>query len=178
MVRHGEAAARWGVSADPGLSEAGLREAEQAALEIRPTLAPDTLLISSPLRRAWQTAQPLAHLLQADILEDSVFREIPAPVPLQQRQGWLQQFMRQQWIEQADDLKLWRATIMRRLLAMEQPAVVFTHFLVINAVVGQVLGRDETLCCFPANGSITRFRHCGDGLELLALGRQMQSVVN
>ena len=99
-------------------------------------------------------------------------------MPLAERQVWLRQFMQQQWVEQGDELIAWRAATLQRLLALTQPAVIFTHFLVINAVVGQLLDRPETLCVWPANGSITRLRHNGTSLELLALGDQIETTVN
>jgi len=178
LVRHGEAAAGWGEAPDPGLSRLGRQQAEAVAAGLAPRLCGDTRLLSSPLRRALETAEPLASMLQQPVLEDAVFREIPSPVPLAQRQTWLRQFMREQWHDQGDDLKEWRAAALNRLLELRQPAVIFTHFLVINAVVGQLLERSDTLCFWPANGSITHLRRYGAGLELLALGAQMETVVN
>jgi probable phosphoglycerate mutase len=116
--------------------------------------------------------------MRQTVREDEAFREIPAPVPLGQRQIWLRQFMQQQWHEQVEGLIAWRTAALNRLLALQQPAVVFTHFLVINAIVGQVLARDETLCFWPANGSITRLRHHGTGLELIQLGEELTTMVN
>lgn len=178
LVRHGEAAASWGESPDPGLSGLGQREAEGAANELLQYVADDTLLISSPLQRAKDTAAPLARELGRGVHEDATFREIPSPVPLAQRQVWLRNFMQQQWHEQTEDLNAWRRNALHQLLALQQPAVIFTHFLVINAVVGQVLDRPETLCFWPANGSITQLRHNGSSLELIALGQAMQTHVN
>lgn len=178
LVRHGEAAASWGQSSDPGLSELGAEQAERAAKDLVGQVAANTLLLSSPLARARQTAAPLAQDLDRPVQVDSVFCEIPAPVPLAQRQVWLRQFMQQQWQQQPAGLLEWRAAALQRLVDLHQPAVVFTHFLVINAIVGQVLGRPETLCFRPGNASITRLRHTGTCLELLALGEEMDSVVN
>ncbi len=178
LVRHGEAAASWGEAPDPGLSVLGRQQAEDAATALRQHVGQHTLLISSPLQRALETAAPLARELQQAVHTDAVFREIPSPVPLAQRQAWLRQFMRQQWMEQGDDLKAWRRSALERLLALQQPAVVFTHFLVINAVVGQVLERSETLCFWPDNGSITHLRHTGSNLELVARGIEMATHVN
>jgi len=178
LVRHGEAAAGWGEAPDPGLSRRGRQQAEAVATGLAPQLCGDTRLLSSPLRRALETAEPLAGMLQQPVLEDAVFREIPSPAPLAQRQTWLRQFMQQQWHEQEDGLREWRGAALNRLLELRQPTVIFTHFLVINAVVGQLLDRPETLCFWPANGSITRLRHHGARLELLALGAQMETVVN
>jgi probable phosphoglycerate mutase len=178
LVRHGEAAASWGQSGDPGLSELGAQQAERSAEILIAQLCADTLLLSSPLARARETAAPLAQGLDRPVQIDSVFCEIPAPVPLAQRQAWLRQFMQQHWQQQPAGLLEWRAAALQRLLGLRRSAVVFTHFLVINAIVGQVLGRSETLCFRPDNGSITRLRHTGTSLELLALGEEMETVVN
>jgi broad specificity phosphatase PhoE len=178
LVRHGEAAANWGEASDPGLSGLGQRQAEEAAECLKQHLPGDTLLLSSPLRRALETAGPLARSLRKTVLEDEAFREIPSPVPLVQRQAWLRQFMQQHWHEQGENLITWRTAALQHLLDLKRPAVVFTHFLVINAVVGQVLDRPETLCFWPANGSVTSFRHNGTGLELLALGKEVETLVN
>jgi broad specificity phosphatase PhoE len=178
LVRHGEAAASWGEAPDPGLSALGRQQAEEVAASLSQHIGRDTLLISSPLQRALETAAPLARGLQQAVQTDAVFREIPSPAPLPQRQAWLRQFMQQQWVEQDDDLKTWRRFALERLLALRQPAVVFTHFLVINAVVGQVLERPETLCFWPDNGSITRLRHNGSSLEVVACGREMTTHIN
>jgi broad specificity phosphatase PhoE len=178
LVRHGEAAVSWGQATDPGLSDLGREEAEMAARYLVENIADNSVLMSSPLSRAQETAEPLATLLGKTVQLDDVFREIPSPVPMAERQGWLRQFMQQQWHQQPEDLTTWRDGIVQRLLELQQPTVVFTHFLVINAVVGQQLGREETLCFWPANGSITRLRNTGTGLELLALGDEIESVVN
>ena len=177
LVRHGEAAASWGESPDPGISELGIQQAAAAAAALQQHVSDDTLLWSSPLRRAVETAGPLARIMRQTVREHQAFREIPAPVPLVQRQTWLRQFMQQQWHEQEEGLIAWRTAALQQLLVLQQPAVIFTHFLVINAVVGHLLARDETLCFWPANGSITRFRHNGNELELITLGQEIATLV-
>ena len=178
LVRHGEAATRWGESADPGLSELGQQQAADLAHQLQPSLQAHVQLISSPLQRAKETAMPLARLLRQHVSEDEAFREIPSPVPLAQRQQWLRRFMQQQWSEQGAELQAWRARTLHQLLGLREPAFIFTHFLVINAVVGQLLNRPQTLCFSPDNGSVTHLRHTGSSLELVALGREMATAVN
>lgn len=178
LVRHGEAAASWGEDPDPGLSALGRDQAGAVCEALAARLGAGTRLVSSPLRRARETADPLAARLGLPVEEDAAFREVPAPVPLPERQAWLRQFMQQQWSEQAAGLVDWRDTAVAHLLALPSPAVVFTHFLVINAVVGQVLGRGETLCFWPDNGSVTHLRREGDVLSLVEQGAQMKTVVN
>jgi broad specificity phosphatase PhoE len=177
LVRHGEAAANWGEESNPGLSQLGQQQAEDAAAHLRQHIGEDTLVLSSPLQRAVETASPLATRLRIAVREDEAFREIPSPVSLPRRQLWLRQFMQQQWSEQGEELLTWRTDALQHLLKLTQPAVVFTHFLVINAVVGQVLDRNETLCFWPGNGSITHFHHTGSSLELATLGKEMETIV-
>jgi probable phosphoglycerate mutase len=178
LVRHGEAASSWGEAPDPGLSALGRQQAEQTALSLNPMLATNTLLLSSPLQRALQTAEPLARLRQQAVHEHNAFREIPSPVPLAERQDWLKGFMTQQWCDQQQELLEWRANVLLQLLQLQRPAVIFTHFLVINAVVGEVLDQPQTLCFWPDNGSATHLRSDGSRLELLSLGREITTRVN
>jgi len=177
LVRHGEAMAKWGEDPDPGLSKNGKRQAIDLAKFLKRRLPRDVLLISSPLQRAQETAAPLAEVLNKKIYEDAAFREIPAPVPIHLRQMWLRQFMQQKWGEQANDLREWRLAAIKRLLELKGPAVVFTHFLVINSVVGYLLEQPQTLLFWPANGSVTRIMRTSNGLELLSLGTEMKTPV-
>ena len=179
LVRHGEAAAHWGQDPDPGLSELGEQQAVVAAQALLPRLPGDVSLVSSPLLRAQETAFPLAESLGINVSINDAFREIPAPVPLAERKTWLRGFMQQSWGEQPRELVDWRDQAMSQLLDLNTPTVLFTHFLVLNAIVGKVLERDETLYFWPDNASITHLKLKKDGvLELLSLGAQMDTVVN
>lgn len=178
LVRHGEAAASWAQSADPGLSELGQRQAEQVAGKLSQHLSPEVQLLSSPLLRALETARPLASALDKQIVTNDVFREIPAPVPLEQRQTWLRQFMRERWDTQVESLHQWRDSVYQQLLGLHEPTVVFTHFLVINAVVGRIQQREETLCFWPDNASITHLTLTPGSLALVKLGDELSTVVN
>jgi broad specificity phosphatase PhoE len=178
LVRHGEASASWSDSPDPGLSALGRQQACEAAAQLRPHISGDIIILSSPLQRARQTAEPLASELGREVQVVEAFREIPSPVPLAQRQLWLRNFMQQEWREQTKELIAWRNTAIEHLLILDRSSVVFTHFLVINAVMGHVLKHAATLNFWPANGSVTQLRHTGRQLELVALGQQMESAVN
>lgn len=179
LVRHGEAAAKWGQSSDPGLSELGRVQARGSAEALLPCLSADVRLVSSPLQRARETALELSELLGNRAIDiDGAYSEIPAPVPLEQRQQWLRAFMQEHWDEQPEQLHQWRRSILSSLGSLESETVVFSHFLVINTVVGSLQRRGETLCCWPDNAAIVHLRKVGSSLELIDLGRQMQTVVN
>jgi probable phosphoglycerate mutase len=179
LVRHGEAAASWGQSPDPGLSELGRRQAEAVGRQLQASVShSDITLLSSPLQRARETAEPLASSLGLDVLIDDRFREIPSPVPLSERQDWLRGFMREPWAIQPDALQAWRGDIVAAVAAFDSPVVVFTHFLVINALVGWFDKHNDTLVFWPDNASVTTLLHSADGLAVEQLGEQMRTRVN
>ncbi len=178
LVRHGEAAASWEQEADPGLSAFGAQQAVDASRLLLPKLGNNVRLVSSPLRRTQETAYPLAERLELTVTVDAAFREIPAVVPLAERKAWLQNFMCQSWSAQPSELVHWRDLAMKQLLLLKTPTVVFTHFLVLNAVVGRILDHAGTLYFRPDNGSITHLNLTESGsLELVSLGAQMDTVV-
>ena len=178
LVRHGEAAAKWGEHSDPGLSALGQSQAVDACRFLLDQLTGGARLYSSPLARAQGTAIPLANALEQKPLIDDRIREIPAPVPLPERQNWLRGFMDERWEAQPDSLHQWRQSALDLMLEQTGDAVFFTHFLVINAIVGNVLDHPNTLYFWPDNGSVTHLRMHNDQLELVALGRDMKTVVN
>ena len=179
LVRHGEAAAAWGQDPDPGLSELGKLQAIATTEKLLPQLGDTVQLISSPLLRAQETALPLLEARQGDLVINNAFREIPAPVPLAERQVWLRGFMKQSWSEQPEALLQWRASALAQLQQLTTPTVVFSHFLVLNAIVGVIRGQDETLVFMPDNASVTHLRLGSNGeLSLVALGDQMDTVIN
>ncbi|MEJ2171842.1 MAG: histidine phosphatase family protein [Woeseiaceae bacterium] len=178
LVRHGEPAAHWGEERDPGLSERGREQASVASEHILELLDGGTRIVSSPLLRARQTAEPLATALDADIEIDAAFREIPAPTDLTGRPEWIKEFMQQTWETQPDFLLAWRARACEQLFRLHSCTVVFTHFMVLNAIVGRLEDRKETVCFLPDNASITQLQRAGDTLEVVQLGHQMPTVIN
>lgn len=179
LVRHGEASATWSEHADPGLSDLGSAQAVSASQWLSQHIPSDVELVSSPKCRAQETAQPLATLLNASVRVDSAFNEIAAPVPLSQRQAWLQAYMGQTWSEQSDEVLAWREGIIAALNTIDVPTVIFSHFLVINTVVAHIRNAPETLQCWPDNGSCHQFGKAPTGaLILIELGRELSTRVN
>jgi len=178
LVRHGEAAATWQESEDPGLSELGHKQAVQAAEKLIQGVDSDIGLISSPLRRARETADPLSEALGTELTIIDAFREIPTPVERSKRQGWLNSIARQNWSEQQTMVRDWQQSLLRELGKISQPTVVFTHFMVINAVVSNLSDGDKVLCFLPANASVTILERSENGLQLLELGHELRTRIN
>lgn len=178
IVRHGEAAASWDKDPDPGLSALGWEQAEKTATELLDRIPEGACVISSPLRRAQETAEAFATKRGVSVQTDIRFSEVRSPVPLSGRKVWLQAFMSQDWSEQSDDLVAWRDDIIAGLKACEGPTVIFCHFLVINAVVAEIEGKSSVLQVYPANASYHELSLVDDRLALVRLGEQMETRVN
>lgn len=168
LVRHGEAAASWAEAPDPGLSERGLMQAEQAASALAERGI--TAILSSPLARATATAAPLAARLELPVTMDRRYRELPSTVQLPERAAWLAGIMRARWAEVGTELGAWRDEAWHSLLGCSQVTAVFTHFMLINAVVSRAIGAEQTVCFEPDNGSITELEVTGGAMDVVRLG--------
>jgi len=177
LIRHGEAAAHWHEDDDPGLSTLGHQQAAEATQKLLPQLGSDVRLISSPMLRAQETAKPLAEALgiKPTIIEH--FREIPTPVEKAQRHAWLREIALQDWRDQHPMVKDWRATLLEEIGKVREHTVIFTHFMVLNAIVGSLQQRERVVCFLPANASITQVQWSGDAHELLELGHQLKTRI-
>lgn len=176
LIRHGAAAAAWSESRDPALSDEGRAQA-QAVAALFATQAP-CAIVSSPLMRARETAQPLAARWHGGIDIDERVREIPSSVPMEERRAWLTAVMAARWSELDEVIQLWRANALRAVLGYGCDTLVFTHFMVINALVAHATQDARVVCFEPDYGSATRFRCDGDRLTLVSLGEARATLVN
>ena len=184
LVRHARPAANWGEETDPGLDASGEQQAEAAARTLAQNL--DRLPIyTSPLRRCRETARPLERLwLQpAEVFE--ACSELPSPpLPLSARQQWLKQAMQGTWRELNDfappgspDYLAWRQTLLESLARMRGDAIVFTHFIAINVIVGAAYSSEHVVHFRPDHASITCIELMNASLRIVELGRQTDTTV-
>jgi broad specificity phosphatase PhoE len=168
LVRHGQAAAGYSEDPDPGLDDLGRAQAE-AASETLLTARPKRIL-SSPLKRAQETAHPYAQAIGESVTLEPRVSEIPSPnLSVSERGAWLQGIMQGQWSNQSEALQAWQAW---------EDTVIFSHFVAINALVSAVTKDDQVLVFRPDNASITTFRQTNGELTLVAQGESRLTVVN
>lgn len=176
LVRHGEASAKWTEADDPGLSDLGRAQAEEAGrvLSALPLMA----LKSSPLLRARETSAPLALSWNAPVDILPAVAEIPSPgIDLAERQAWLMKVMSGGWSAAGDELNRWRAALIQTLLAQREDCAIFSHFVAINAAVGAATGDDAVISFRPGNASITILETDGAALRLIELGREAETII-
>ncbi|MFN3523021.1 MAG: histidine phosphatase family protein [Phenylobacterium sp.] len=185
LIRHGKPAAAWGdahADVDPGLDETGQAQARAARDQLLALPAPERprLVVSSPLRRCRETAQPLAEALGVEPTIDPAVGEIPTPagVAHDARGAWLRKAFGGLWREIEGDLDYdaWRRAIAQSLVARGDTAV-FSHFVAINAVLSTLAGEDRVISFRPDHASITVLETDGRVLRLVAKGPEASTTV-
>ena len=181
LVRHGRAAAGWTEDADPDLDDVGRDQVAGMTLELM-ELGP-LHLVTSPLRRARSTAVGLERAWGVEAVVEPRVGEIPSPSgpdgQLENRGPWLGRVMRSRW-DDADlepALRDWRQGVIDALLGMADDTVVTTHFVAINAAIGEATGDGRVTCFRPDNCSYTIFDAENGRLKLVERGREATTNV-
>ena len=187
LIRHGEAIDGW-TSLDPGLSKLGRKQAEDLRLGLKKKLKDKTDIISSPLLRCQETANISLSDSKKKIVVDNIFRELPSPIKdLNKRVTWLKRVLPLNWKELEEDTEsklssidyyLWRKKIINKIISFKNETVIFTHFVVINNVIGKIMNSKKVINFYPDNCSITEIGIKNNKMELIKLGDSSISKVN
>ena len=179
LVRHGKAAAGFGAHPDPGLDELGRRQAAAVAAMLNAQHSQRPELLSSPMARAFETAQALADIWQVPIDVEPRVAEIPSPTKdLEARASWLSQAMAGNWSQLDASVQQWRQELADFLLSCEQDCIVFSHYVAINAAVGAAMKDDRMRIFGPDNCSVTTLDNAGGKLSVIELGRVADTHIN
>ncbi|MFN8018814.1 MAG: histidine phosphatase family protein [Acidimicrobiales bacterium] len=172
LVRHGKAASAWGERPDPGLDELGRAQAAATARDLA-GLGP-LPIVSSPRRRAQETAAPLADRWGVEVRVDERWDEVPSPSdePAVRRE-WLASALASRWEDLGDEVAAWRTGLVEACRSTAADAVVVTHFVAINAVVAEAEADHAVTVFLPANASVTVIDVDDDGcLRVVARGSE------
>ena len=183
LIRHGRPASTWGdADEDPGLDEVGHAQAAAVAEKLMalPEDRRPRSVVSSPLRRCRETAQPLAKMLGVEVVIDPAVGEIPTPAGLSsaERPAWLRRAFTGDWSRIVGDIdyEAWRLAVGQSLAARAGTAV-FSHFVAINAVISTLAGSDSVIVFRPDHTSLTTLRLESSGLELVERGAEAATGV-
>ena len=179
LVRHGQAAAGFGSHRDPGLDDVGRAQAVAVAQELAARFEAPVPIYSSPLKRAQETAAPLARRWGSEVILEPRVAEIPSPTEdLRERARWLRGVMAGKWTDLPEELLRWRQELIDCVLGFESDAVVFCHFIAINVAVGAATAAEELIVFRPDNASVTEVASDAGSPELIALGVEARTQVN
>ena len=178
LVRHGRAAAGWDTDVDPDLDEVGFSQAGAMAVAMAP-LGPLPLL-TSPLLRCRRTAAALEAIWGVVALVEPAVAEIPSPegVEMADGVGWLRSAMGGTWADLGSRYTAYRDQVVAAVRRLPSDAVVCSHFVAINAVVGAALGDDRVLIRSLDNCSVTVVEVAPDGtLHLSEGGHEADTLI-
>lgn len=176
LVRHGRAAAGWDSDHDPGLDDAGRAQAEAMAASLAPR--GPLPIVSSPLRRARETAAALEQRWGTSAVVEATVGEIPSPTSdLAERGRWLREVLQSKWPAAPADVVSWRRSVLGWLTTQEADALVVTHYVLINVAVGAATNDDRLVCCHPDNCSVTEIDVADGKLSVVQLGDEAVTIV-
>jgi broad specificity phosphatase PhoE len=171
LIRHA-AACEAGEESDPGLALTGARQALGLADDIRGDCP--VRLLSSPLRRARETAMPLSAVFGLEREIDPVYAELPwrTGQSAAGRMDELRHELGAQWSDLDAERRDWRARLIAHALRETGDVAIVTHFVAINVLVGAATGADRVTVFRPANASITEIAVSGGTMRLVKMGAQ------
>jgi len=181
LVRHGRAAAGWNVDRDPVLDDLGKEQSVEVAQHLV-GLGP-LPVYSSPLRRCQETAGPLSALWKTAPTIEPRVAEIPSPVGivLEERVDWLRVAMAGTWtqlgISDGDVYTQYRHDLLDTLAAMPHDAVIFSHFIAINVVIGEALSDDRLVVKSLDNCSVTSVLVHEGSFTIEEMGREADTLI-
>jgi broad specificity phosphatase PhoE len=188
LVRHAlPLRSEHGQGSDPDLSDEG--KAQVARLPEALARFPISRVLSSPQRRAIQTAEPVAATRELSVEVDERFaeydRDLPVYIPVEQiraenPQEWAR--MAQGHLPSAVDEDAFRARVLAAvadLVAVADPedtVAVFSHGGVINLLLHEILGTARLLS-FPVDyASMTRLLYSRSGQATVATVNAVEHV--
>jgi broad specificity phosphatase PhoE len=176
LVRHGRATAGWSEDHDPGLDGGGRAQAERVAQLL--AARPPRPIVTSPLRRARETAAPLEAAWGVTARVEPMVGEIPSPSDaLVSRGQWLTGVLRSRWPELDHDVQAWRSAVVETLVAAPHHCVAFTHYVAINVAVGAATDDDRVVVFHPDNCSVTELDVVDGRLVLVSRGDEAPTAV-
>jgi broad specificity phosphatase PhoE len=188
LVRHAlPLRSEHGQGSDPDLSDEG--KAQVARLPEALARFPISRVLSSPQRRAIQTAEPVAAARELSVEVDERFaeydRDLPVYIPVEQiraenPQEWAR--LAQGHLPSAVDEDAFRARVLAAvddLVAVADPedtVAVFSHGGVINLLLHEILGTARLLS-FPVDyASVTRLLYARSGQATVATVNAVEHV--
>ena len=179
IIRHGEAAKSWEVDRDPELSPKGKEQAQNISDILAQEDLNDFQVISSPLKRAIETAEPISKKLSKEIEIKESFIEIPSPgIEMSERPSWLKEMFSREVDQFEKPQADWRDEIISVTHSFKSPTLIFSHFMVINVLVGYLQRSNKIVTFYPDNCSVTKMSLNQGILSLEEVGSSQESVVN
>ena len=157
FIRHAEASNSWGNHPDPGLSDNGKNQSKELINHPELIELDHYSFISSPKLRAIETAKPLAEKFKKELIIENIFTEIPSlNIEPDKKQEWLKNILQMNKNDLPENITKWKDNIISKTKAFSQDSLVFTHFIVINALLSELNSETKLLYFYPDYTSIVK----------------------
>jgi hypothetical protein len=87
-------------------------------------------------------------------------------------------FLHSNWTDVDDATTAWRDRLIEWVVGAHDDCVVFTHFVAINAVIGNATNDDRVTCMRVANTGVATVSNDGGRLALVEAPTEMNTKVN
>jgi broad specificity phosphatase PhoE len=125
------------------------------------------------------TAAPLIEKFKKTLLIDSIFSESPSSkVIASEKREWLKKILTMNIDDLPQDIAEWRNHIIKRTLNFSDNTIIFSHFMVINAVVSGLMNRPEIMYFYPDYTSITKITLQNNKAVNISLGDEKKTIIN
>jgi len=179
FIRHGEASDAWNNNPDPGLSETGISQSNDLLNNKDLILLENYSFISSPKLRAIETARPLVKKFNKELKIDNDFIEIPSEnIDLNDRQDWIKEIIKTNKKDLPDYVKLWSKNIYKKTISLKRNSVIFTHFMVINALISEITNSDTILYFQPGYTSIVKIKIAENKIQSFLIQEGKKTHIN
>ena len=179
LIRHGEASESWGDHPDPVLSKNGEAQANSLIFKNELESLEDFQFISSPKSRAKLTAQPLVDKFQKHLNINSIYSEIPSSdIDKSDKKNWLRDIMQLDMDYLPEEVLKWKNNLVDDCLNLSRDTIIFTHFMVINALVSSMLKHSKIMYFYPDYVSITKITLTNNEIKNIVLGDEKKTIIN
>jgi broad specificity phosphatase PhoE len=105
--------------------------------------------------------------------------EIPSPegVPMGARVAWLREAMQGTWADLGPRYQAYRDAVVAFARSCPDDAVVVSHFIAINAVIGAAIGDDRLVIRRLDNTSVTVIDVADGALRLVEGGHEAETLI-
>lgn len=141
LVRHGKTGKSWDPKLDMPLNSEGNDQSLKLALLLKDEKR--LPILSSPLKRSKQSADPLSTFWNIPCEIDDRFGEIPfCNEDDIEPMDWLKSIMTKKWSQLPAHLNSWKANVGQAVCLIQEPSIIFTHYLTIAAIYSELMGVD------------------------------------
>ena len=157
LIRHAKTLTPWSIEPDSPLSPHGISQAQALGESWRPPKV--DVILTSPLKRALQTAEIVASIWSANVKIEKGLGEIPCPhSERSKRQTFLETILKSDWSDiQTSPIHQWRSEVLQTARELSAPTVAITHYLTINAIYGATTSNNAVDCFNPAHCTPVEF---------------------